>query len=130
MNKLLYTCLALVSLLLCSPAQAQESVRAFCGHTAAQQAQKALSLTGVRRQAAGGAVAFAGASRAKARQSVPLKAGDGTTLYGEVAYSNLMNETTLSWGVYSFPAQADMKVTQKFLHTSICANGGGAYRKT
>ena len=60
---------------------------------------------------------------------MPLKAGDGTTRYGEVAYSNLMNETTLSWGVYSFPAQADMKVTQKFLHTSICANGGGAYRK-
>ena len=79
--------------------------------------------------AAVGAVAFAVGSRAKVRQSVPLKAGDGTTLYGEVAYSNLMNETTLSWGVYSFPAQADMKVTQKFLHTSICANGGCAYRK-
>lgn len=129
MNKLLYTCLALVSLLLCSAAHAQEPVRAFGGRVAAPQAQKALSLTGVRRQADGGAVAFAGGSHAKARKSVPLKAGDGTTLYGEVAYSNLMNETTLSWGVYSFPAQANMTVTQKFLHTSICANGGGAYRK-
>lgn len=63
---------------------------------------------------------------------VKRAAGDGTTLYGEVTYSTLMNGDSgdaIKWGVYSFPAQANTTFTEKLLHTSICANGGGAYRK-
>lgn len=66
------------------------------------------------------------------RPSVPLRAGDGTMLYGEVVYSDLMNTDdpdAIKWGVYSFPASPNTTFTEKVIHNTICANGGGAYRK-
>ena len=67
----------------------------------------------------------------KANSSVLRSQGDGTMLYGEVVYSNLMNvdqEDAITWGLYSFPAQANTTFTKKLIHNTICANGGGTYR--
>lgn len=64
--------------------------------------------------------------------SVPMKAGDGTLMYGEVTYSRSMDrneEGAITWGLYTFPAQSNTSFTLKSLHTSLCANGGGTYRK-
>ena len=61
-----------------------------------------------------------------------MRAGDGTTLYGEVTFSNSMNTPSadaIRWGLYSFPASANTSFTQLTLHNTLCANGGGAYRK-
>lgn len=65
------------------------------------------------------------------KQAVPMKAGDGTTLFGEVVYSTKMDtpESPITWGLYSFPATAGTVFTEKLIHNTICANGGGAYRK-
>lgn len=63
---------------------------------------------------------------------VPTVPGDGTVLYGEVTFSNSMNTTDgsgLAWGLYSFPAQSPMTVTPLHIDNTLCANGGGAYRK-
>ena len=54
----------------------------------------------------------------KANSSVLRSQGDGTMLYGEVVYSNLMNvdqEDAITWGLYSFPAQANTTFTKKRL---------------
>lgn len=59
-------------------------------------------------------------------RQVPMRAGDGTILYGEVVYSDNMDED-LQWGLYSFPAQSDLTLTQILDQKSISANGGGAY---
>lgn len=69
--------------------------------------------------------------------AVKRAVGDGTVLYGEVVHSDLMDvtdpdadlEDALTWGVYSFPAQEGTVFTEKLIHNTICANGGGAYRK-
>lgn len=61
---------------------------------------------------------------------VVMKAGDGTTIYGELCYSSLWNvddDGVLDWGVWSFPAQANTSATKQFIHQSLQANGGGAY---
>lgn len=59
-----------------------------------------------------------------------MKAGDGTILYGEMTFSDLMTEEGgLAWGLYSFPAQDGTTFSNLTLHNTICANGGGAYRK-
>lgn len=62
----------------------------------------------------------------------PMKVGDGTLLYGEVTYSNSMNEASadaITWGLYSFPAASSTTFTPLSIHPSLCANGGGTYRK-
>lgn len=74
------------------------------------------------------------ASPAEATRSrrVPVIEGDGTTLYGEVTHSNAMDVTVadgLKWGLYSFNASSPMTVKPLTIHNSICANGGGTYRK-
>lgn len=66
------------------------------------------------------------------KKAVPTVVGDGTTLYGEVTYSTLMDDQTnpedaLKWGLYSFKAQSGTDFTSKLIHKSICANGGGTY---
>lgn len=69
------------------------------------------------------------ASRAR---RVPTVTGDGTTIYGEVTHSNSMDVTTadgLKWGLYSFNASSPMTVTPLTIHNTLCANGGGTYRK-
>ncbi len=69
------------------------------------------------------------ASRARRVQTVT---GDGTTIYGEVTHSNSMDVTTadgLAWGLYSFNASSPMTVTPLTIHNTLCANGGGTYRK-
>lgn len=69
------------------------------------------------------------ASRVRRVQTVP---GDGTTIYGEVTHSNSMDVTTadgLAWGLYSFNASSPMTVTPLTIHNTLCANGGGTYRK-
>lgn len=66
----------------------------------------------------------------KAKAPVVMKAGDGTTIYGELCYTSLWEvdeDGVLDWGVYSFPASANTSVTPHYTHTSIQANGGGAY---
>jgi len=58
--------------------------------------------------------------------------GDGTTIYGEVTHSDSMDDPTgenLAWGLYSFNASSPMTVTNLTLHNTLCANGGGTYRK-
>ena len=58
--------------------------------------------------------------------------GDGTTIYGEVTHSNSMDVTSadgLAWGLYSFNASSPMTVTPVTIHNTLCANGGGTYRK-
>lgn len=63
----------------------------------------------------------------------PSGAGDGTTLWGEVTYSTLMDDASdpeaIKWGLYSFPAKAGTSFSEKYIHNTICANGGGTYRK-
>ena len=66
------------------------------------------------------------------KKAVPTVVGDGTTLYGEVTYSTLMDDQTnpedaIKWGLYSFKAQSGTDFTSKLIHKSICANGGGTY---
>lgn len=66
----------------------------------------------------------------KEQAPVVMRAGDGTSIYGELVYSDLWNDDedgVFDWGVYSFPAQANTTLTQHHLHTTIQANGGGAY---
>lgn len=61
-----------------------------------------------------------------------MRLGDGTTLYGEVTYSRSMDQNTedaITWGLYSFKAQSPTTFTPLSIHTSLCANGGGTYRK-
>lgn len=63
---------------------------------------------------------------------VPTATGDGTTIYGEVTHSYSMDVTTedgLAWGLYSFNASSPMTVTPLNIHNTLCANGGGTYRK-
>lgn len=62
---------------------------------------------------------------------VPTVTGDGTTIYGEVTYSSSMDndQGELAWGLYSFNASSPMTVTPLTLHNTLCANGGGTYRK-
>lgn len=70
-----------------------------------------------------------GANRIRKVATVP---GDGTTIYGEVTHSKSMDVTTadgLAWGLYSFNASDPMTVTPITIHNTLCANGGGAYRK-
>lgn len=58
--------------------------------------------------------------------------GDGTTLYGELLYSDLWNvddASVLKYGVYSFPAGKIEAIKEEHLHTELAANGGGAYMK-
>ncbi len=58
--------------------------------------------------------------------------GDGTTIYGEVTHSNSMDITSadgLAWGLYSFNASSPMTVSPLSIHNTLCANGGGTYRK-
>lgn len=64
------------------------------------------------------------------KKKISTTAGDGTVLYGEQVYSTLMNgdsEDDIKWGLYSFPAKAQTTFTEKLIHNTICANGGGAY---
>lgn len=61
-----------------------------------------------------------------------MQGGDGTTLYGEVTYSTLMNgdsQEDILWGLYSFQAKENTTFKDLLIHNTICANGGGAYRK-
>ncbi len=71
-----------------------------------------------------------GAQRLRKVATVP---GDGTTIYGEVTYSGSMddpnNPNAIAWGLYSFDAQSPITVSPISLHTTLCANGGGTYRK-
>lgn len=70
-----------------------------------------------------------GASRVR---RVPTAQGDGTIIYGEVTHSNSMDVTSadgLAWGLYSFNASSPMTVSPISIHNSLCANGGGTYRK-
>lgn len=63
---------------------------------------------------------------------VPTVTGDGTTIYGEVTHSNSMDITSadgLAWGLYSFNASSPMTVSPLSIHNTLCANGGGTYRK-
>lgn len=65
-------------------------------------------------------------------KTVPTVDGDGTTLYGEVVHSTLMDDQTdpenaIKWGLYSYKAQSGTDFTCKLMHKSICANGGGTY---
>lgn len=63
---------------------------------------------------------------------VPTTPGDGTTIYGEVTHSNSMDVTSadgLKWGLYSFNASSPMTVSPLTIHNTLCANGGGTYRK-
>ncbi len=49
-----------------------------------------------------------------------------------MTFSNSMNTPSadaIQWGLYSFPASANTSFTQLTLHNTLCANGGGAYRK-
>ena len=69
------------------------------------------------------------ASRAR---RVPTVTGDGTTIDGEVTHSKSLDVTTadgLKWGLYSFNASSPMTVTPLTIHNTLCANGGGTYRK-
>ncbi len=66
----------------------------------------------------------------KEQAPVVMRAGDGTTIFGEMVFSSLWHtdeDAVFDWGVYSFPAQANTTLTQHHLHTTIQANGGGAY---
>ena len=70
-----------------------------------------------------------GGQRMRKVASIP---GDGTIIYGEVTHSNSMDVTTadgLAWGLYSFNASDPMTVTPISIHNTLCANGGGTYRK-
>lgn len=67
---------------------------------------------------------------APAKSPAVMKAGDGTTIYGELCYTSLWevdDDGVLDWGVYSFPASAGTSVTPHYIHTVLQANGGGAY---
>ncbi len=58
--------------------------------------------------------------------------GDGTTIYGEVTHSNSMDVLTtdgITWGLYSFNASSPITMTPVTIHNTLCANGGGTYRK-
>lgn len=91
---------------------------------------KQLLTTAILGLATVGAV-IAGAGSQKALQ-VPNVSGDGTTIYGEVTFSNSMNVTSsegLAWGLYSFNAGSPMTVSPLTIHNTLCANGGGTYRK-
>ncbi|MDE6682839.1 MAG: hypothetical protein K2J87_05385, partial [Muribaculaceae bacterium] len=58
--------------------------------------------------------------------------GDGTTIYGEVTHSNSMDVLTpdgITWGLYSFNATSPITMTPVTIHNTLCANGGGTYRK-
>lgn len=66
------------------------------------------------------------------KKSAPtvMKAGDGTIIYGELCYSSLWNtddDGVLDWGIWSFPAQANTSITKHHIHSTLQANGGGAY---
>lgn len=66
----------------------------------------------------------------KEKAPVIMKAGDGTTIFGELVYSDLWNtddDAVFEWGVWSFPAQANTTLTKHHVHSTIQANGGGAY---
>ena len=60
-----------------------------------------------------------------------MKAGDGTVLYGELCYTSLWDredgEVEINYGLYSFPASAGLTVSEKYIHKTIPAMGGGAY---
>ena len=67
---------------------------------------------------------------AKEQAPVVMRAGDGTTIYGELIYSDLWNtddDGVLDWGVWSFPAQANTTISKLHIHNTLQANGGGAY---
>lgn len=78
------------------------------------------------------AAAWASPGEASRARRVATVTGDGTTIYGEVTHSNAMDVTTadgLAWGLYSFNASDPMTVTPLTIHNTLCANGGGTYRK-
>lgn len=58
-----------------------------------------------------------------------MKAGDGTTLYGELCYTAKWESdvSEMRYGLYTFPASANTSLTEKFVHSSLPAFGGGAY---
>lgn len=120
MTKFIYSFIMLVALVFSGSIQAQDAARTFRGAKVAPTSKMFGREAVKASQAASGLK-----SKAKARK-VPMKAGDGTTLYGEVVYSDLMTED-LSWGLYSFPAKENLTLTQVYKQKAISANGGGAY---
>jgi len=77
-------------------------------------------------------VSWAAPDGAQRARRVPTTEGDGTILYGEVTHSNSMDvdsDDGLTWGLYSFNASSPMTVTPLSIHKTLCANGGGTYRK-
>lgn len=65
---------------------------------------------------------------------VPTVTGDGTKIYGEVTYSNSMNDIenpadAITWGLYSFSATSPIVMKPESIHKTLSANGGGTYRK-
>lgn len=53
--------------------------------------------------------------------------GDGTTIYGSIIYSDSWLGSGAKYGIYSFKADADPKVTPHMSFGSYLANGGGTY---
>lgn len=133
MKKTFYTLLALLAL---APAtlSAHPGQRSFQGHEVASEAVTRTSLSSLEtyRRPSFINAAKAHTQGATRKAPVPMRAGDGTTLYGEVTFSNSMNTPSadaIQWGLYSFPASSNTAFTQLTLHNTLCANGGGAYRK-
>ncbi|MDE6527236.1 MAG: fibronectin type III domain-containing protein, partial [Muribaculaceae bacterium] len=133
MKKLVHSFLALLALLPAT-ASAQPHLRSFQGQTSTPETAKHVSLSATE---AYRKPSFINAAKAHSQgmqrtSPVPARAGDGTTLYGEVTYSNSMNVPSadaIQWGLYSFKASENTSFTQLVLHNTLCANGGGAYRK-
>lgn len=86
MTKFIYSFIMLVALVFSGSIQAQDAARTFRGAKVAPTSKMFGREAVKASQAASGLK-----SKAKARK-VPMKAGDGTTLYGEVVYSDLMTE--------------------------------------
>ena len=132
MKKLFHSLLALLALLPAT-ASAQPEHRSFQGHEAAPQTARHATLSSTEAYRKPSFINAATSYTREARKApVPMRAGDGTTLYGEVTFSNSMNTPSadaIQWGLYSFPASANTSFTQLTLHNTLCANGGGAYRK-
>lgn len=135
MNKVMHACVCLLAgALFISSASAQPTERAYRGAAPLSTTTAAVSLGYESHPAKSANTAISILNTKKLPSApVPFKAGDGTTLYGELTYSTNMddgnNPDALAWGLYSFPARENTAATKLTLHNTLCANGGGAYRK-
>lgn len=121
MKKLFHSLLALLALLPAT-ASAQPEHRSFQGHEAAPQTARHATLSSTEAYRKPSFINAATSYTREARKApVPMRAGDGTTLYGEVTFSNSMNTPSadaIQWGLYSFPASANTSFTQLTLHNT------------